>query len=52
MNMNGITEVKRFSLLALLGVGLWAGVLPVQAQVGLTLRGPAQAASRAWRAFK
>ena len=45
MKKTTITGVKRFSLLALLGVGLWAGVLPVQAQVGLTLRGPKQAAS-------
>ena len=45
MNVSGTPRVKCFSFLALLGVSLWAGGLPVQAQVGVTLTGPAQAAN-------
>ncbi|MDY0149973.1 MAG: lamin tail domain-containing protein, partial [Kiritimatiellia bacterium] len=45
MNVSGTPRVKCFSFLALLGVSLWAGGLPVQAQVDVTLTGPAQAAN-------
>ena len=45
MRMTGTRRVERLLFLAVVGLGLWGGVLPVQAQVGLTLTGPAQAAS-------